>query len=215
MANVLVYKNADNREMSPGHIMTPGENNSFDTVTERWYYGNGIKADHAAGNTRGPDRLSGGSWICMGVSDMERLPGGAIIGTVTWRGLLRSADGITITETRGIRETTYDAIDNIPGAPNDVQGRILDPTVGLSLRAITKNPATFKPVIGNNNTTIPGVSGVLGLPQVKKIQQVIGAAAIYTYPYGWICYSWQAEEPLPGIFLVSAEYRYEHQVIFA
>ncbi len=210
MANVIVYKNGNAQEMTPGRIVTPGENGSFDTVTERWYYGGQVTSTHVAGSTTAPQGLTG-DWLCMGTSDIERLPGGASIATVTWRGLLNSSGGVYVTETRGVRETSYDSISGIPGTTGFVQGRLLDTTVGASVRAITKTPSNFKPNFSNNNTSLP--NGI-PTPTVQKMLDVINTAKIYTYPYGWICYSWQAEEPLKGIFLVSAEYRYEHKVIF-
>ena len=212
--NILTpIKAAGPEAMSPGQIITLGEGTSFDTVTERWYFGSGIPSGYDAGGTNKPANISAGSWVCIGPSDVERLPGGPVIATITWRGLKNSTGGISVTETRGIRETNYAAIDGIPGAPLGSQGRLLDPTLGVSIRAITTTPNNFKQSnIQANNTTIPGINAAP--PTLQRQISVVNGGKTYTYPYGWICYSWQADEPLPGIFLVSAEYRFELPLVF-
>ncbi len=210
---IIPYKSGNKELMSPGQVITLGEGTAFDTVTERYYFGNGIPAEYDAGGSKNPEGISGGSWVCIGPSDVERLPGGPVIATITWRGLKNSAGGISTTETRAIRETTYASISGIPGTTGSVQGRLLDQTVGFSLRAITTTPNSFKQTqITANNTTIPGIN--TALPNVTRSIAVVNAAKVYTYPNGWLCYSWQAEEPLKGIFLVSAEYRYEPASVF-
>lgn len=214
MANVIIYRNSNAREMTPGQVITPGENGNFDTVTERWYYGGSVTPAHIVGASSSPSGLTGGTWVCMGLSDIERLPGGSIIATVTWRGLRKATDGIAVTETRGIRETSYDSISGIPGTGTAVQARLLDPTVGLSVRAISKSKDYLKPNIasGSSANTLPGG---LTPPAIQKVNQVINSAVVWTFPYGWMCYSWQQEEPIEGFYFVSAEYRYEHQKSFS
>lgn len=212
--NVIIpLKSGGTEVMSPGQVISLGEGSSFDTITERYYFGNGLPPAYDAGGSNKPSGISSGSWVCMGPSDVERLPGGVVIATITWRGLLNSSGGVSVTETRGIRETTYASISGIPGTSTSVQGRLLDQTVGVSVRAITTNPSNFKQTqILANYTTIPGVT--TPLPSVSRSIAVINAAKVYTYPNGWLCYSWQADEPLKGIFLVSADYRYEPPSVF-
>lgn len=215
MANVLTYKSGAAKEMSPGQVITIGENLSFDTVTERWYYGNGVLPEHVAGSGSSPSGMTGGTWICMGTSDIERLPG-AQIATVTWRGLKSATNGVAVTETRGIRETSYAEFEGIPGTSGLVPARILDQTVGVSVRAISRTSGNYKPKVvtgigGEVAGTLPaGISS----PVTPKLLTTYGPDPVWTYPYGWICYSWQEEEAIPGFYLVSAEYRYEHPKAF-
>ena len=200
--------------MTPGQVVTLSEGSGFDTITERWYYGTAADIPKAGGNTP-PTGVNDGAWIYIGPSDVERLPGGAAIVTLTWRGLLASNDGEAVTETRGIRESTYDSIAGIPSSGGTVQGRILDQTVGLSVRVVSKTANKYKPTINTSGASavqLPNPAWYGGTP--PKVAGVITDATTWTYPYGWICYSWQQEEPIKGFYLVTAEFRYEHQKLF-
>lgn len=219
MANniIVIYKSGAKEEVSPGQVVTLGEGPTFDTVTERWYFGAGITSEYKAGGTALPSGLTGGKWICLGSSDVEKLPGGPVIATITWRGIMK-ADGSGIsssTETWSTRETTYDAMTNIPGAPSPStprQARLIDIIPGYSVRSI-HTARQSRPNLQNSTGKITGPQGA---PQINTQDQiaVFGSAETYCYPWGWIPTSWQQEEVLPGIFFVSADYKYEHQKVF-
>lgn len=195
MANgVIVYKTGGATLVPPGRVVTKGEGANFDTVTERWFYDNGIPA--VAGT-------KDGNMYCIGASDIEWLPGGCALATITYRGLLGAAPESVI-RTKGVRETNYAAISGIPNTSGSVQGRVIDEVDGSGALGLTTNFRTDAP-----STTDP-VSG-----QVKQPTGIGGTAArIYTYPFGWICTSFSAEELLPGIWGVSEEWIYYHRVIF-
>lgn len=216
---VVIHKSANKEEVSPGQVLTLGEGPTFDTVTERWYFGAGITADYKAGGPGVPAGLSGGKWICMGPSDVEKLPGGPIVATITWRGLIKTDAGsnLTTTDTWSTRETTYNSIAGIPGSPSlgtGYRARLIDIVPGFSLRGIYVG----KQQRPNLTNAVGRLSGPAGAPQITTQDQitVFGSATqkTYCYPWGWIPSSWQQEEVLPGIFFVSADYKFEHQVVF-
>ncbi len=192
MANVIVYASANNALISPGRVETKGEGANFDTVTERWYFGNGITI--LAGTF-----ATGTNMYCLGASDVEQLPGNAVLATITYRGLL-GPEPVSRVMTKGIRETNYAAISGIPGTSGDVQGRIIDEVDGESVRRIYVGPT---PTESAKPTRVPG-----------KDATVINTAKIHSYPFGWICTNFSAEELLPGIWAVSEEWTYYHKVIF-
>ena len=209
-----------------------GDPGGFDTVTTRVLFMGGFTAFNAAyktgtvitafptlqdGSSMAFDS-NGGKMICFGVSDTQELPGkgGAKVckGTITWKGFLNNSGRETKSnETLSIREINYTALAGIPGSPNTALSykcRVLEMQAGLSVRQIFVGTRPSAPDI----PTAAG-SGAVGLPNgvsyVGTIQQVpvINAAVTYCYPWGWIPYSWEADEVLPDIWFVKAEYRYE------
>ena len=207
-----------------------GDPGGFDTVTTRVLYMGGFTAFNAAyktgevitgfptlqdGSTMSFDK-AGGKMICFGVSDTQELPGGGTTkvckGTITWKGFLNSSGRESkVNETRSIREINYTALSSIPGAPTtgNYKCRVLEMQAGLSVRSIavgTKPTAPDIPTTAAAAIVLPTGVTYQGTPAQVK---VIGAAETYCYPWGWIPYSWEADEVLPDIWFVKAEYRYE------
>jgi hypothetical protein len=195
--------------MSPG-IVSIMDASGFDTVTARYISqitANEVTKNFAPGSTKAGTGcpVEGGKMILMGATDTADLPGNCCEYTVTWRGLLSALPGRDeqITETRSVRERLFDKITGVPNAPADSRARLLELQAGLSVRSIhlTKPPA---PAL-----TGASQSPLQGLQNPGRGYSVINAAKTYCYPNGWICYSWQSEQPIPGIWFVTAEYKYE------
>ncbi len=211
--NVIVYKDANTHDVSPGQIVTLGENGSFDTVTERKYFGGtgNISTYEAGGNSKPVGQ--NGTWICIGLSDKESLPDGAVVATITWRGL-KDATQASVTETCSIKETSYDSIGNIPSAPSSaaVKANVYDVVFGKSVRSIhttEQDRPKLSGASGSGKVTISNTQGInlLDIPASEQ-SYVTGIAPTYNHPWGWLPYSWQQEQPVKGIFFVSGEYRW-------
>lgn len=222
MANniIEIHVNTNDHLVSPGQAIIKGDNLQFDTVTERWYFGSGgVTAGYEPGGAKAPkgNNAAGnltGTWVCMGYSDVERLPGGPMIATITWRGLLSTAGNTSMVETTSIRETTYELLGGLPGAgATSKPARVHDIVYGLQCRGIF-GVEQKAPVI-QNGTGLTGQQGGFTIPSAAPPQvTVFGGAETWNYPYGWLPYSWQQEEPVKGLFLVTAEFRYVHQKTF-
>lgn len=205
---IILKKPAQATLMSPG-IVTISDASGFDTVTARYISqttADAVSRANLPGSTSAQCPVQGGTMIFMGVSDTADLPGGCCEYTMTWRGLLNVLPGRNeqVTETRSVRERLYpDGISGIPGVAGTVNARLLELQAGASIRSIyTTKPQP--PALAAANQA-PG-----GLPaNPGRGYQVINAAKTYCYPDGWICYSWQSEQPLPGIWFVTAEYKFE------
>ena len=193
--------------MSPG-IVSSLDSSGFDTVTARYISQTTAdavtKANLPGAAVNCP--VVGGKMIFMGVSDTADLPGGCCEYTKTWRGLLVTIPGRDeqVSETRSVRERLFDSITGIPGAPALSRGRLLELQAGATVRTIHTTKPSAPALTGAAqapSTTITGNPG--------RGYQVINAAKTYCYPNGWICYAWQSEQPMPGIWFVTAEYKYE------
>ena len=211
-AHTIILKKPATRElMSPG-IVSIMDASGFDTVTARYIEqitASAVTLKYKPGDSGGDADcpVKGGTMVLMGATDTADLPGNCCEYTLTWRGLLVTlAERDTkVSKTRSVRERLYDSITGIPNSGGAVKARLLELQAGLSVRKIyTKtepqppdlDSASQSPVGGNN----PG-----------RGYEVIGATPTWCYPHGWICYSWQSEEPIPGIWFVSAEYKFEQQ----
>ena len=218
MANTIIYKSSNIHVMTPGQVITLGENGSFDTITERRYFGAGIPGQYEAGGIAKPDPQVPGTWINIGISDVERLPGEdqdrAVIATITWRGL-KDAGNVSISDTCSIKETSYDSIGSVPAAPNNdpVKANVHDLIYGKSIRSIHTSPQnapSLNPTTSEGKTNLSSVNGVpLGTPPAQI--PILGMTPVYNHPWGWLPYSWQQEQPVPGIYFVTSELRYIYQ----
>ncbi len=214
--NVIVYAQAGSLTAVQPGVSTSGDAGGFDTVSCR--YLQLISASAAAGayppggQTACPVQVaSGGKMLLMGVSDGEELPGGYYMFTLTWRGLLNGNKGGQSSANYSVRETTYDSLAGVPGAGgSSVRARVLDVAPGYSIRLITTTePQRPKPQGGS----YPSPAGA---PQINNQDQVtvFNAAKTWVYPNGWIPYSWSYEEPIPGIYFLTADYKYEFDIQF-
>lgn len=205
---IILKKPGQATLMSPG-IVTLMDASGFDTVTARYISQTTADAVSRANLPGGPTQcpVQGGTMIFMGVSDSADLPGGCAEYTLTWRGLLNTLPGRNeqVTETRSVRERLFDSITGIPGAPASSRGRLLELQAGASVRSIHTTKPT-PPILAASNQPPPGLQ-----TNPSRTYQVIGAAKTYCYPDGWICYAWQSEQPLPGIWFVTAEYKFEQE----
>lgn len=197
--------------ISPG-VVSILDASGFDTITARYIdqtTATAVTLAKAPGTTQNLPQGFGNApnMIFMGVSDCADLPGNCCEYTMTWRGLLVTLAGrnTQVTETRSIRERLFDTITGIPGAPASSRGRLLEQQSGMTVRSIvTTKPDP--PDTKESNSQSP----VQGINNPSKGYTVINDAKTYCYPHGWICYSWQSEQPIPGIWFVTAEYKFEH-----
>ena len=202
---VIVYKNANNHLVETGTSVMP-DPEGWDVVTTRMYFGSGGgKAAFPVGSVKVKpvDFTVGAGMICFGLSDVRELAGGAEIATITWRGVL-DIDGRSkrVTETRSVRERLITSITGIPGTSGAKVGRIFDLLGGWSERYVTFTKEAAPDM---------GTAAPTGAPaSIKQFPTVVGGAVVYNYPNGWICTSWEREEPLPGIYFIKGEYRFEH-----
>lgn len=206
--------------MTPGQVVTLGENGSFDTVTERRYFGLGVPGQYEAGGNAQPDPQVPGTWVNIGISDVERLPGddnqGAVIATITWRGL-KNAGNVSVSDTCSIKETSYDALGNVPASglgATTVKANVYDLIYGKSIRSIHTSPQRAPNLnsvsSGTGKTALTSINGIpLGTPPDQEL--ILNVATVYNHPWGWLPYSWQQEEPVKGIFFVTMELRYIYQ----
>ena len=205
MANILIFNSREVHDMAPGQIVTLGENGSFDTVTERKYFGGGITETYAKAPIAG-------TWICIGLSDIDRLPGAQkpVIATITWRGLKDSSQ-INLTDTIGVKEASYDSLAFVPSAPNNlaVKANVYDLTYGKSIRSIHTSAQTPPTLAagGEGRVTATNTQGVT-LTDRAALTPISGMTQVWNHPWGWLPYGWQQEEPVKGIFFVSGEYRW-------
>ena len=208
MATQIIALKKPTGEMliSPG-IVTIMDGSGFDTVTARYI-------NQGSAESIGENNLPGNAVTCpvgkgkmvfMGLSDTADLPGNCCEYTKTWRGLLVTMNNRDrqVTHTRSIRERNYESITGVVGT-GAVKARIMELQTGASVRIVTTtqpSPPRTTGALDSNET--------IGFPTVQNQYKVTGAPLTYVYPNGWLCYSWQSEEPLPGIWFVSAEYKYE------
>lgn len=215
--NVIVYAQAGSLTAVQPGVSISGDAGGFDTVTCRYLQpgsASSISTAYPPGGATGcPVAVAtGGKMLLMGVSDGEDLPGGYYIFTLTWRGLLNGSKGGQSSASYSVRETTYSALAGVPGAPGTVKARVLDVAPGYSVRLITTtSPVPPKPVQGTGAYPIPaGAPTINGQDQID----VFNSSKTYVYPFGWIPYNWSYEEPLPGIYFLTADYKYEFPIQF-
>jgi len=210
--NIIVLKKPGKKDLiSPGIVSTL-DASGFDTVTARYIEqitASEVSKKYAPGapaaETGCP--VTGGTMILMGATDTADLPGGCCEYTVTWRGLLTTLPGRNrqITETRTVRETLYNKITGIPNSGGEVKARLLELQAGVSVKEIS----TVSP-------KAPALAELQGTPEgfpqnPVRTFTIFGAAKTYCYPDGWVCMSWQSEQPIPGIWFVTSEWKYEQQ----
>lgn len=210
--NTIILKKPGSREaMSPG-IVSIIDASGFDTVTARFIEQTtaaAVTLKYKPGGSSGDldCPIKNGNMVLMGVSDTADLPGNCCEYTVTWRGLLTTLPerNTQVTETRSVRERLFDKISGIPSVAGEVKCRLLELQGGLTVRSIvTQEPKP--PDAKEANTQSP----VQGINAPSRGYKVVNAVETHCYPHGWICYSWQSEQPIPGIWFVTAEYKFEH-----
>jgi hypothetical protein len=212
--NIIVLKKPTGDQLiSPGVVSTL-DASGFDTVTAR-YITQGTAAAITQANPPGSAQtlpfgitVNGtAKMVFMGVSDTADLPGNCCEYTMTWRGLLITLTGRDdqVTETRSVRERNFDAITGIkPGGA--VKARIMELQAGISVRSIEITKPTPPSVAASG-----GTNQLHGISAPTNQYKVTGAPLTYVYPHGWVCYAWQSEQVLPGIWFVTAEYKYEFE----
>jgi len=210
--NTIILKKPGSQQlMSPG-IVSVLDPSGFDTVTARYIEqitANEVTKKYAPASTGTglACPVAGGTMILMGASDTADLPGGCCEYTITWRGLLTTITGrnTQVTKTRSVRERLFDNITGIPNVTGPVKARLLELQSGMTVRQIvTVEPSP--PNTSDQNQTAP----VTGVTNPAKGYTVVNTVVTHCYPHGWICYSWQSEQPIPGIWFVTAEYKFEH-----
>lgn len=206
---IILKKPQQKTEMSPG-VVSIIDASGFDTVTARYIEqisAEAVTLKYKPGESTGiyACPVAGGTMILMGATDTADLPGGCCEYTLTWRGILVTVDGRDkkITKTRSVRERIFDSITGIV-AGTAVRARILELQAGVSVRQIHQKVEPQPPALDGASQSPDGSGQNPG-----RGYNVIGATPTYCYPHGWICYSWQSEEQIPGIWFVSAEYKYE------
>jgi hypothetical protein len=202
--------------VDPGPVLV-GDPDGFDTVTGHYFFPNTtadqLRELYPIGDTSAtlPDFTLGTNMVCFGASDIKELPGRYCTAAITFRGLLNT-DGTRAAqyeETSSVREKTYASLAGIPGVSGSPPARILEQQGGLSVRLISfKKP--LRPTTSANGqlptgiiTTIPAQFDIANVPKT------------YCYPNGWICYNWQSKQVLPGIWFVTADYKYEDNYTYA
>lgn len=204
--NIIVLKKPSGKTLiSPGIVSTL-DASGFDTVTARYIEqttANEVTKKYAPGKSEDCP-VTGGTMILMGATDTADLPGNCCEFTVTWRGLLTPLPGRTkqITENRSVRETVYNSITGIPNTSSAVKARLLELQAGASVREIvTKEPDPPTLTTDNQPTELPR--------NPSRTYTIFNGSKTYCYPFGWICMSWQSEQPIPGIWFVTSEWKYE------
>jgi hypothetical protein len=208
--NIIVLKKPSGKTLiSPGIVSTL-DASGFDTVTARYVEqitANEVTKKYAPGapGEEAKCPVTGGTMILMGATDTADLPGNCCEYTVTWRGLLTTLPGRTkqITENRSVRETVYNSITGIPNTGTSaVKARLLELQAGASIKEIV----TAKP----NPPSLASDNEPTELPQnPSRTYTIFNGSKTYCYPFGWICMSWQSEQPIPGIWFVTSEWKYE------
>ena len=210
--NTIILKKPGRQELiSPG-VVSVMDASGFDTVTARYIEqttASAVTLKYKPGGSGGDldCPVKGGTMVLMGATDTADLPGNCCEYTLTWRGLLVTlAERDTkISKTRSVRERIFDSITGIPNSGGPVRARILELQAGLSIRKIYTKTEPEPPAVDSASQSPDGKSNP------GRGYTVIGATPTWCYPHGWICYSWQSEEPIPGIWFVSAEYKFEQE----
>jgi len=207
-SNIILLKRATGQgQLIPPGVVAQFDASGFDTVTAR-YIQQGTAAAVGALNLPGKAVTcpigSATSMFFMGMSDAADLPGNHCEYTLTWRGIMAIVPfrDKKITQTRSVRERYFESLTPTTGAafPANSKVRLMEQQAGASIRSIhTQAPSA-------PTAAQPSLEGV---PTPTNQYKVSGAPITYVFPSGWICYSWQAEQPIPGIWFVSAEYKYE------
>lgn len=218
---IILQKNAANHLVS-GQSVQKGDKLEFDVITERWYFGAGIPVSYEANGTAKPIGQTGGKWVCLGPSDVESLPGGSEISTITWKGLFNTTTQIVESEAATVRETSWSDLKGIPGQPaaNPHPAVTRDMSIGKTIKTLgvtSSNMPNPGYAAGTGKVTYSNVTGYTlnDIPASSLITVNTGADhKTYNVPWGWIIYSWQEEEPLPGFYMVSAEYKYIPYITF-
>lgn len=213
---VIVTAAGSIESIDPG-IVIAGDPEGFDTVTGHYFFPNTTADDlqnlYPISSTSStiPGVNLGNSMVCFGPSDIKELPGRYCTAAITFRGLLnvtgtRLAQG---EETSSIREKAYTTLAGIPGVIGSVPARILEQQGGIAIRLITFTKP-LRPVTNANGQLPLGVTSTV--PSQFEMSFV---DKIYCYPNGWMCYNWTSKQVLPGIWFVTADYKYEPDFTYA
>lgn len=214
---VIVTASGSIEKVDPG-IIVIGDPDGFDTVTGHYYFpsatADSLKATYPVSSTSAtiPGVTLGSNMICFGPADIKELPGGHCTAAITFRGLLNATGTRTAQgdETASVREKEYDSITGLPGTTGAVRARILEQQGGMSIRLITFNKPS-RPTTNTGSGLLPG-----GITSSTPSQFTINNAyKIYCFPSGWICYNWSSKQVLPGIWFVTADYKYEAPFSYA
>ena len=212
---IILKKPGQETLLSPG-IVTTMDVSGFDTVTARYIsQTTALAVTSAVGNQPGAAKNlptgatigAGGKMIFMGVTDTADLPGGCCEYTMTWRGLMSTLAGRDemVTETRSVRERNFDAITGIKPS-GAVKARLMELQAGISVRSIETTKPNPPSIAASG-----GTNAIHGVSAPNNQYKVTGAPLTYVYPHGWVCYAWQSEQVIPGIWFVTAEYKYEFE----
>jgi hypothetical protein len=209
--NIIVLKKPSGEILiSPGVVSTL-DASGFDTVTARYIAQNNaakITQDNPPGSNQplpiGISVTGTSKMVFMGVSDTADLPGNCCEYTMTWRGLLATITGRDeqVTQNVTVRERNFDKISGVPNVPSLSKVRLMELQTGISVRQIKTTPPSPPDTAGKSGS-------LHGISAPTNQYKVTNAPLTYVFPSGWVCYSWQSEQPIPGIWFVTAEYKYE------
>lgn len=209
----IITKDGGNHLVDPG-IVVSGDAGGFDSVTAHYYFGAGKPTTYVIGAKGLPlpnasDFALGSNMICMGLGEVRQLPDGPVIASVNFRGLLNATGRITSSQTAGVREREYAAIILSPGTAA-VRARLIEQERGVNIKAIT----FVKPQVPTAALAVSSLPfSVSGTAPTQYV--VSNAPKIYSVPYGWICYDWNEDEVLPGVWFVNCVFKYHHAFTYA
>ena len=217
---IILEKSGSAHLCAPGQTVQYGDKLEFDLITERWYFPSGIPANYKAGVVGKPNAM-GGKWICLGPSDIEPLPGGAVIATISYKGLLETGTQKVVQETVTVKESSWDALSGGPLTTGNHKATTRDLSPGYSVRTlgIIEQPAPD----WSYNNAVGGTGGKItltnaGFNAVDPVNQITvntdEAHKVYNIPWGWIPTSWEQTEPIPGFYATSANYVWIPKISF-
>ena len=223
MAGTIILEKSGSAHLcAPGQTVQYGDKLEFDSITERWYFPSGIPANYKAGVAGKPNAM-GGKWICLGPSDIEPLPGGAVIATISYKGLIDTGTQKVAQETVSIKEVSWDSLSGGPlGTGNNHRATTRDLSPGYSVKTlgiVEKSPPGWT----YNSTSGTVISGKITLTNTDfTAADPVGQIAVNTdashqiwnIPWGWIPTSWEQTEPLPGFFATTSNYVWIPKVSF-
>lgn len=219
MPGTIILQKSGSNHLVSGQSVQKGDKLEFDMITERWYFGAGVPATYEAGGTAKPSGLSGGKWVCLGPSDVEKLPGGPEIATISWKGLINITTVTIAQETFTIRETSWDALSGPMLPSSNLNAVTRDLTNGYSVKSlgtteVSRPTWSYAATTGKLTLTNPGFT-LTEINATGTLDITTDAAhKTYNVPWGWIPVSWEQNEPLPGFFSVSAEYKWIPKITF-
>lgn len=216
-AEPLIITAAGSIESVDPGIVIVGDPDGFDTVTGHFFFPNttpdDLKTLYPISSTTStmPGVSLGTSMVCSGPSDIKELPGRYCTAAITFRGLLNlnGTRAAQADETSSVREKVFTSLAGVPGTSGSVPVRILEQQGGMSVRLISLTKPQ-RPATTSSGILPPGITTTA--PTQFEMSFV---AKTYCYPNGWICYNWQSKQVLPGIWFVTADYKYEPTYTYA